>query len=193
VSDPFVSAGEFCDWTGLPVPTDLTRIQSILAAASSVIRGYTGQVLSQVTGDVIVVRSEYDSVTGWRNPPPRALGGVIYLPERPVTACTITVSAVSFTAFEFTAEGVVQRTDGLPWDQDATITYTHGYTENSEEMRQLKSICIDAAARAYTLNERGAGEAYGMELMESRGWAPAVFLLPNESMRLSAFGAIPVG
>ena len=103
------------------------------------------------------------------------------------------VNALPFTAFSFNADGVVWRTDGLWWDKAATITYDHGFAETSSEMAEIKSICIDAATRAYTLNERGTGEAFGMELMESRGFAPAIFLLPNELMRLDSFSAIGVG
>ena len=191
--DPFVSAAEFCDLTGLPVPDDNSRVQAILRASSDVIRGYTGQTLSEVTGDVIVVRSEYDSTTGWRNPAPRALGGTFELPQRPVTAVTMTVSALAFTAFEFNADGVVQRTDGNAWTEDATVTYSHGFAESSQAMSEIRSICIDMAARAFTLNQNGAGEAFGNALMESQGWAPAVFLLPNEQARLDSFGRVGVG
>jgi len=193
VSDPFVSATEFCEWTGMAFPTDPSRLQSLLRATSDIIRGVTGQVLSTVAADQIIVQPEFSQTFGRLNPSPRAWGDVIYLPERPVTAVSMTVDALPFTAFSFNADGVVWRTDGLWWDKAATITYDHGYAEGSGEMTEIKSICIDAATRAYTLNERGTGEAFGMELMESRGFAPAIFLLPNELMRLEGFSAIGVG
>jgi hypothetical protein len=174
-------------------PTDPSRLQALLRATSEIIRGVTGQVLSTVVGDVITVQPEFSFTYGIRNPSPRAVGDVIYLPERPVTVVAMTVDAVSFTGFSFNAEGVVWRTDGLWWNKAATITYDHGYAETSSEMQEIKSIVIDAATRAYTLNERGSGEAFGMELMESRGFAPAIFLLPNEMMRLDSFSAIGVG
>jgi hypothetical protein len=184
LAGPFATASEFCEWTGMAVPSDLSRLQALLESASALIRGETGQVLSKVTGDVLVVQPEFDAVFGRRNPPPRAIGDVIYLPERPVTAVTMTVQAVSFTAFAFTLDGVVYRTDGHWWDYPATITYDHGYAETSEAFRQVRAICIEAAARAFTLNERSASEAMGSTLMESAGYAPEVFLTEGERRSL---------
>jgi len=181
---PFATATEFCEWTGMPLPQDLARLQALLDSASSLIRGETGQVLSEVTDDVIVVQPEFDPVFGRRNPPPRAMGDVIYLPERPVTAVAIEVDAVAFTDFGFTSEGVVYRTDGSWWDKAAEITYSHGYAETSQEFGQLRAICIEAASRAYTLNERSASEAMGSTLMETAGYAPEVFLTEGERQSL---------
>lgn len=184
MSDPFVSAVEFCDWTGIPFPTDVSRLQSILASASSVIRGYTGQTLSTVAADVLIVQPEYSLTYGRLNPPPRAWGDIIYLPERPVTAVSMTVAAVSFTAFSFNADGVVWRTDGLWWDKAATITYDHGYAEGSEEMKEIKAVCIECAARAYAPNASGGPETLAQIALESQGYAPSVYLTENEKDRL---------
>ncbi|MGH2374665.1 MAG: hypothetical protein ACRDIC_14515, partial [bacterium] len=81
MSGPFATATEFFEWTGLQVPDDMARIQALLDAASAKIRRYTGQILSEVTADVVVVQ-----------PSDRP---VLILPERPVTAVTtVLVSGV---------------------------------------------------------------------------------------------------
>jgi hypothetical protein len=184
VADPFVSATEFSEFLGQGVPVDPARVQSLLAGASALIRGYTGQTLSTVTGDVIIVQPEFSQTYGRLNPPPRAWGDIIYLPERPVTACTMTVAAVSFTAFSFNADGVVWRTDGLWWDKAATITYDHGYAETSEEMKEIKAVAMECAARAYAPNASGSPELLSQIALESQGYAPSLFLTDNEKDRL---------
>lgn len=180
MAGPFATATEFCEWTGMAIPSDLSRLQSLLTTASALIRGEASQTLSQVIGDVLVVQPEYDSTFGWRNPYPRASGGVIYLPELPVTACTMTVDAVSFTAFTFTSGGVVQRTDGNAWNKAATITYTHGFAETSEEFKTIKSVCMQMVKRAYTADESGQALMQGGIPVETAGFPMALFITNGE-------------
>lgn len=154
------------------------------------IRGETGQVLSQVIGDIIIFQPEYDSTFGWRSLYPRAMGGVIYLPETPVTAVTMTVDAVSFTAFVFSSDGIVQRTDGKAWDKAATITYTHGYAETSQEFKSIKSICIEMTKRAYTGDESGTALSQGGIPVETVGFPTALFLTESERQSLPGLAAV---
>jgi hypothetical protein len=190
MAGPFATATEFCEWTGMAIPSDLARLQQLLTSASAMIRGESGQTLSQVIGDVLIVQPEYDATFGWRNPYPRASGGVIYLPEAPVTACTIVVDAVSFTAFTFNADGVVQRTDGKAWTKAATITYTHGFAETSEDFKTIKSICIEMVKRAYTGDERGTAFSQGGIPVETVGFPTALFITESERQSLPGLAAV---
>jgi hypothetical protein len=179
VNGPFATATEFCEFTGIAVPADLARIQAHLDAASAMIRGFCAQVLSVVVDDQVTLQAiERD---------------VLILPERPVTAIgSVLVQAVPVTTYTFTRGGVL-RTSGVNWSYGATVTYTHGYAESDPQFATLRNICIESAARAYTLNERSASEAMGSTLMESAGYAPEVFLTTGEKMALADFGKVGVG
>jgi len=185
MSGPFATATEFCEFIGLPVPNDLARIQAHLGLASAVIRRYCDQVLSVVTNDVVTL------------PPVR--GSTLILPERPVTAVSsVLVNGSSVTDFWFTAAGILHRgtvtgTIGESWVYGATITYTHGYAETTDEFHAIKTVCMEAASRAYTLNERSASEAMGSTLMESAGYSPEVFLTQGEKRDLADLGKVGIG
>ena len=64
------------------------------------------------------------------------------------------------------------------------MTYSHGYAETDPEFGVFRSICIESASRAFTLNERSASEAMGSTLMESAGYSPEVFLTQGEKEML---------
>ena len=175
---PFATATEFCEYTGIGLPSDLARLQSILAMSSSVIRSFCGQELSVVTDEEVTVQPS-DTET-------------LVLPERPVTAVSVLEGTVPVTEFTFTRSGLVFRTSGS-WSVPTTVIYTHGYTETEPEFIAIKTICMDSASRAFTLNERSASEAMGSTLMESAGYSPEVFLTQGEQMRLADFGKVGVG
>ena len=84
-------------------------------------------------------------------------------------------------------------TTGEAWVYGATVTYTHGYAEMSDEFGVIRTICIEAASRAYTLNERSASEAMGSTLMESAGYSPEVFLTEGEKRALADLGKVGIG
>jgi len=186
LSGPFATATEFCEYTGLPVPSDLARLQFMLAAASAEIRGFTGQMLSEVVGDVVVLGA--------------CQRDTLLLPERPVTAITLlTVSGTPYTDYRFTRPGLIKQgatestVEGTFWSYGATVTYNHGYTETSDAFAHLRQISIDVAARAFTLNERSASEAMGSTLMESAGYSPEIFLTQGEKWKLMDLGQVLVG
>ena len=187
MSDPFATAAEFSQFLGLPEPTDLSRMQQHLEMASANIRRYTGQTLSTVAGDVVVL--------------PALQRTSLVLPERPVTAIASVVAngvtLSSSTDYWFTRAGVLHSgtmtVEGTFWSYGATVTYSHGYAEGSDEYEAIKSVCLEAAARAFTLNERSASEAMGSTLMESAGYAPEVFLTVGEKMLLADLGKVLVG
>lgn len=182
MSGPFATVAEFTEWTGMETPADLARLQAILDSASAVVRRFTGQVLSEVVSEVVVLE-------GIERP-------TLILPERPVTAIasvvenSITLPAADYT---FTRAGLLKRVSEANWSDGATVTYTHGYTETTDEFKELRTVCIESAARAFTLNERSASEVMGSTLMESAGYAPEVFLTEGEKWMLADFGKVLVG
>mgnify|MGYP003519697123 CR=1 FL=1 len=193
MSDPFASASDLAEYINVGLPDDLSRMQALLRAASAVIRGYTGQVLSPVVNEQITVQPMYSLTTGQMLPLPRAYGELIFLPQRPVTAISgITISGVAFTSFSFTSAGILYRTDGNAWTNAAVVTYSHGWAETTDEYQTIKNICIEAAARAYTMNERSASEVLGSTVLESAGYSPEVFLTEGEKMQLQ-FGRAYIG
>ena len=183
MSDPFATATELCEWIGLAVPSDLARLQSILGSASAVIRSHCDQRLSEVTDDVVVLRASERTT--------------LILPERPVTSIlTVVANGVTLsptTGYNFTLHSGTIAAEGTPWTYGATVTYSHGYAETTDGFEAIKTICMEAASRAYTLNERSASEAMGSTLMESAGYAPEIFLTQGEKWKLADFGKVGVG
>lgn len=112
--------------------TEQSRAEALLADASAMIRAYTGQTFDEVTGDVAVLRVQ---------------GGIVRLPQRPVTAVTSVVALggagmPDVTVIDWIFDGIDQVRLGegscvinLPeiwWDDDGypgtyRITYNHGY------------------------------------------------------------------
>jgi hypothetical protein len=184
MSDPFATATELCEWIGLAVPSDLARLQSILGSASAVIRRYCDQRLSEVANDQVTL--------------PPVSGSTLILPERPVTAVTsVLVNSAPVTDYWFTSTGLLHRgsmvVPGSAWVYGATVTYSHGYAEFTDGFMAIKTICMEAASRAYTLNERSASEAMGSTLMESAGYSPEVFLTEGEKRQLADLGKVGIG
>jgi hypothetical protein len=187
MSDPFATAQELADFIGTTVPADLARMQNLIASASATIRNFTGQILSPVQGDIAIFPPSM-TVIGQMPPWPHTWNSYILLPERPVTnvsSITVNTPAVPVTTFGWTPSGVVYRTDARGWWFDtATVTYDHGYPEGSDDLANIKKICLQMAARAYTLNERSSSEFMGQTLAEAAGYAPEIFLTPGEKDQL---------
>lgn len=187
MSDPFATAGELAQLIGNQEPQDLSRMQLFLDLSSATIRRYCAQTLSVVENDVVTL-------------PPKERTTLI-LPERPVTAISgVTANGAALsgaTDWWFTTAGLLHAgtmaVEGTFWSYGATVTYTHGYAENTDEYKAIKAICLEAASRAYTLNERSASEAMGSTVMESAGYAPEIFLTLGEKMTLADFGKVLVG
>ena len=180
MSGPFATAAEFCEFTGMSEPSNLARLQSHLELASALVRSETGQTLSEVQGDSAIFLP--------------VVSNTLFLPQRPVTTVTSVLEPGSVPVpFSFNTSRVWRTdTNGL-FDLGATVTYSHGYTETSEEFKVVKLIVIEAAARAFTLNERSSSEAMGSTLMESAGYAPEVFLTQGEKNMLNAYTLMGVG
>lgn len=110
-----------------------TRIEALLADASALVRAFTGQDFSLTSGDALTIRAQ---------------GGMIRLPQRPVTAVTSVVAiggngAPDVTLTDWWFDGIDQIRIGagnyvinLPevwWDDEDgypgtfRVTYSHGY------------------------------------------------------------------
>ena len=175
---PFATATEFCEYTGIPVPTDLARLQAILDLASAVIRAFCDQQLSYVANDQVTLQP-IDRDT-------------LILPERPVLGVSgVVAGGAAQTSYTWTRSGLLTRSAN--WVAGATVVYTHGYLETDPGFVAIRSVCMDAASRAFTLNERSASEAMASTLMESAGYSPEVFLTQGEMYRLADFGKVLVG
>ena len=177
MADPFATATEFCEFTGIALPDDLARLQSLLAKASSLMRAHTRQTLSRVVDDIV---TRYPSASTF-----------LSLPQRPVTSVSqVTVNGVATTDFYVIPRGIRSGTVASPgsaWTSGATVTYTHGFAETDSEFGTLRTICIESAARAYAPNASGSPEVLGQIALESGGYAPLVFLTQNEKDTLSTF------
>ena len=192
MSDPFASASELSELIGQDMPADLARMQLFLSLASAEVRRHTGQTLSVVTGDVVVLLPEPERTT-------------LILPQRPVTAITsVVANGVTLSAstdYYFTRSGLLHSgtmaVAGTYWTYGATVTYTHGYAETTDEYQAIKKIVLEAASNGYTMNERSQSEVLGGlgggTVLESAGYAPAVFLTPAHMRDLADFGKVYVG
>jgi hypothetical protein len=175
----FATAEEFCEFTGFPVPSDFARLQALLQMSSATMRAYCDQTLSAVTGDVFTA---YPTASTF-----------LSLPERPVTAVSqVLVDGVATTDFYVVPRGIRAGTVASPgsaWTSGATVTYSHGYAETANEFSVFRAICIEAAAMAFTMNERSA---QGGLLTEAVGFAPQIFLTEAHKQTLRPFMRGPV-
>lgn len=179
MSDPFASAQDLAQHLNVALPDDLARMQQLLSEASALIRRQAGQTLSPVAADVVTVEPVADNT--------------LLLPERPVTAITsVVIGAVTVPSGNYrfdSKRGYLVRVDLHWWDgwetpsainPVYTVNYDHGFVESSDTYANIKTICMKAAARAYAPTE-----VLGSTVVESAGYAPAVFLTEDEKMQLS--------
>jgi hypothetical protein len=183
VADPFAIASELAQLGGLSVPDDLARWQMVLELASAEIRDYSGQVLSEVTGDVVVFEPEWSQT--------------LYLPERPVTAVTqVLVEGVATTDYRLLDERkIVRGSDpnvltSLSWSRGATVTYNHGYAEMTESYKSVKAICLEVADRALRSPEAPSSFEPSEETI---GWRARIFLDEQQKSVLANLGVVAVG
>jgi hypothetical protein len=177
MADPFATAAEVCEFIGVDVPSDLTRLQSYLQMVSSKMRSYCRQTLSFVADDEV---TRYPSASSF-----------LSLPQRPVTEVSeVLVDGVATTDYYVVPRGIRSgsvASPGSAWTRGAMVTYSHGFAETDPEFPVLRSICIEATARAYAPNASGSPEVLASIALESGGYAPAVFLTGSEKETLSSF------
>lgn len=152
-----------------------SRGTAMLTHASNAIRLYTKMDLEERLG-----RQESYAGDAWRT--------YIPLTQLPVNAVSaITVDGVAFTTFEWTRWGLVNKVDYSAWDTGPIlVTYDSGYSTTSTEYSGIKTTCLEVAARALT----GNPDTFGLEDVELRGPAPAVFLTLEEKSFLDRFGTV---
>ena len=120
---------------------DSATAAQALDLTTAAIKGYTGQAIEAVTGDIARL--------------PGAAGRRLWLPELPVTAVgPVTVIAAFGTAATVAASDYTWRRSGLVlarhaglWggpDAEVVITYAHGTSPVPDDVR---AVCLAAAAR----------------------------------------------
>jgi hypothetical protein len=182
MAGPFATATEVCEFSGMSIPSDLSRLQALCYKASAVIRAHCNQTLSLVSGDVIAV---YPTASSF-----------LSLPERPVTAVTqVLVGGVATTDYYIVPRGLRSGTlssPGSAWTQGATVTYTHGHAETSEAFKAIQAVCIEMVKRAYTADETGQALAQGGIPVETAGFPTTMFLTLDNKETLRPFMRGPV-
>lgn len=178
----FATVAELETFMGNPSGALGARGTAMLSYASSAIRSYTHQDLDAVTG-----RQEEHAGDLGRH--------ILTTTQAPVTAITITVDAVAFTDFIWDEWGQdIHKTDWSSWDEGPIrITYDSGWASGSDEMAEIKTICLEVAARALGGNQAGSFETFGSEVPELRGAAPTIFLTQQEERKLDKFIPTTVG
>lgn len=176
---PFATATELAERVGHTAPpNDLARWQAALQDVSNLIRSYTGQSLSVVTGESVAMQKTNDHR--------------LFLPEKPITAITsVTVSGVlqAASTYDFTSWALFH-VDGSNWPNGATVVYSHGFAETTAEFGDLRGLTLDIVQRALFGPQ---SETFGPERVEAAGWNAELHLTMDDWMRLQGFGAMPVG
>ncbi len=153
---------------------------SPLGARGTAMLGYCSSAIRmECHQDLEVTAGRQESYAGdaWRD--------YLTVTQIPLTAVSaITVEAVALTAFSWSRWGQVTKDDGTPWDTGPIlVTYDSGYDPTSDEMIGIKTICLEAAARALG----GNPQTFGIETEELRGPSPAIFLTEEEKRFLGSF------
>jgi hypothetical protein len=180
MADPFATATELCEFTGMPIPDDLSRLQSQLQMASAIMRAHCHQTLSPVVGDVVTV---YPTVSTF-----------LSLPERPVTAVSqVLVDGVATTDYYIVPRGIRSgsvATPGSAWTRGATVTYSHGYAETTDTYALLRQMCIEMVDRAVRSPEAPSSFEPSEETI---GWRSRLFLDEQQKMQLKDLKAVRIG
>jgi hypothetical protein len=177
---PFATATELSEFTGMPMPDDLARLQAQLEMASAMMRAYCHQTLSFVANDVV---TRYPTVSTF-----------LSLPENPVTAVSqVLVDGVATTEFYVIPRGIRSGSVAAPgaaWTRGATVTYSHGYTETTDTFALLRSMCIEMVDRAIRSPEAPLSFEPSEETI---GWRSRLFLDEHQRMQLKNLGRVFVG
>ena len=149
---------------------DRARAENLLDSATGIIKREARQFIEQVVDDVEVF--------------PASSSSVLLLPELPVTAVSSVVAGSN--PLTLTDDYLVDFTAGLlsvrypawlRWQDDVTVTYTHGYATVPDD---LVAICVEMAARAW-INPRGVlSEQIGTYSARFVNTKPGLVLLEHE-------------
>lgn len=165
--------------------SEIPSAEAAIAGASAAIRGYTGQKLEPLTGQVATL-----TALPYRQ--------TLVLPQAHVTSVTSVVedgtTLIVGDDYQWNEAGLLTRV-GRYWStkfRGIVVTYSSGYATNSDEWALLKAVAATAAARRYQMGRRSAvssGAAgvqsetmpdysisYGVDL----GGSFSMLLLPSE-------------
>lgn len=133
---------------------DTATAELLLDMASDAIREDVDQQIDRVDGDQVTL-----------DPPVRS--SALLLPELPVADVTsLTVAGVVLVDgvdYTWGPAGIIRRfgtaltagdltIDGWTWGsaaQSIDVTYSHGYAVGSRQLKTCRTVCLQAAARAY--------------------------------------------
>lgn len=154
---------------------DTATAELVLDLASAAIRADVDQQIDQVEDDTVTID------------PPAARA--LLLPELPVTAVTAVkigaVELVADTDYSWTPAGIIRRTgtavtvndltvDGWRWGtapKSIEVTYSHGYPAGHRHLDTCRSVCLQAAARAYLNPEQVISKSATIGgIVKSRTW-----------------------
>jgi len=177
----FATPAELEAFTGGTI-TDTPRATALLAYVSDWIRAFSGQTLSQVSGETVVFGQ-----TGVE---------ILFLPQHPVTAVTsVLVDAVPKTSFGWTRWGnlyLLPQITYWTFTDHVEVTYDHGFATTEPEYQAVKTVCLNAASRLWTINKAPQFDQYGNPT-EAAGFGPEMFLSVAERELLRDLGNVAVG
>lgn len=181
-----------------------TRATALLGDASALIRAYTGQDFTEVTDDEVVLRVQ---------------GGIVRLPQRPVTAVSSVVAIggagmPDVVVIDYIFDGVDQIRVGegsfiinLPeiwWDDDGypgtfRIVYSHGYTQAPADVVAIECGMVLRTLTAPTMAGGVTGETIGSYSyrLDAAGAGTSVMMSSDDRKALARYrrseGMIKVG
>lgn len=188
----FATEAELEAYTGTSIATD--RATLLLDLATGAIQGYTGQTISRVTNDEVVL------VGNW--------GSTLTLPERPAVAPTaVAIGDTALTAdtdYVFDGRWTLHRgtkVDGVlsvngpdylinGWGDwggpgaQVTVTYTHGFATIPND---IKGVCLALAARSLASPDGVNSESVGSYSVSYSRSGGAVSLLAEEQRLLDSY------
>lgn len=187
----FATEAELEAYTGTSI--DSTRATLLLDLATGAIRAYTGQTLSQVSGDVVTLPGTFDNA--------------LVLPERPVTAVTtVVVNDLTLAVngdYVWPGSDVLLRgsriatpvVNGPDWllggfgdwggpSAEVVVTYTHGFATIPSD---IKGVCLALAARSLTSPDGVNSETVGSYSVSYSRTGGAVSLLSEEKALLDRY------
>lgn len=133
---PFATAAELA--AVMQTPVDSAAADLALASASAVIRRWTRQTITRVTGDVVQLRA--------------ADCDALVLPQRPVVSVSeVKVQALVLTDWVLSGDRLLRTggwrhlpgTSSYPDPGIVHVTYTHGWDEIPDDVR---AVCLDLAS-----------------------------------------------
>jgi hypothetical protein len=163
MADQLITRAELASWLQV-VDVDNAAADLAINAATAVVQAATGQVLVQVTGDVVVLPATWDV---W-----------LPLPEAPVNAVTTVLIGVTtvtdYTAVPDPRTGRSRLWRGYGWRSYAyststsfltpplvTVTYSHGYAVGARRLEPARDYCFRLAAFRYS--NPGAAESLAID------------------------------